>query len=60
VLKFEQPETQFERIVMDKIDCEIHLEWENNRFKHIFGIVIKFLFNNIKKHQNIWYSQDKK
>jgi len=42
VSKFELPERQFERTVKDKIACKIHLEWENDSFKHIFGILIKF------------------
>jgi len=28
--------------VRDKIACKTHLEWENDSFKHIFGILIKF------------------
>jgi len=40
--KLELPETQFERVVEDKITCETYLEWENDWFKHIFGILTKF------------------
>jgi len=42
VSKFELPEIQFERTVTDKIARKTHLDWENHRFKHIFGILIKF------------------
>jgi len=42
VSKLELPETQFERAGRDKIVCETHLEWENDRLKLIFGILIKF------------------
>jgi len=42
VLKIELPETQFEKTVRDKIVCKTCLEWENDSFKHIFGILIKF------------------
>jgi len=40
--KFDLPETQFERTVRDKIECKTYLEIENDSFKHIFGILIKF------------------
>jgi len=40
--KFELPETQFERVVKNKITCKTHLEWENYCFKHIFEILINF------------------
>jgi len=42
MLKFELPETQFQNTVRNKIACQTHLEWENDSFKHIFGILIKF------------------
>jgi len=42
VIKFELPETQFEKTVRDKIDSKTHLEWENYCFKHVFGFLIKF------------------
>jgi len=42
VSKFELPEIQFERTVRDKIAYKTHLEWENDSFQHIFGILIKF------------------
>jgi len=42
VSKFELPETHFERIVREKIVCKTYLELENDCFKHIFGISIKF------------------
>jgi len=42
VPKFELPKTQFERTVRDKMACKTNLEWENDCFKHIFGIFIKF------------------
>jgi len=42
VLKFERLETQFESTVRDKITRKTHLEQENDRFKYIFGILIKF------------------
>jgi len=42
VSKFEQSETQFEKTVRDKITLKTHWEWENDCFKHIFGILIKF------------------
>jgi len=38
----ELPETQFERTVRDKITYKTYLEWENDCFKYIFGILIKF------------------
>jgi len=41
-LKFELSEIQFERTVRDKIACKTHLEWQNDCFKYIFGIFIKF------------------
>jgi len=37
--KFELTETKLERTVRDKIACKTHLEWENDCFKHIFGIM---------------------
>jgi len=40
--KFKLPETQFERTVKYKIAYKTYLEWENDSFKHIFGILIKF------------------
>jgi len=40
--KFELLEEQFERRVRDKMACKTHLEWENDSFKHIFGILVKF------------------
>jgi len=40
--KFELPETQFERTARDKIACKTLLEEENDCFKHIFRILIKF------------------
>jgi len=40
--KFELPKMQWERTVRDKISCQTHLEWENDCFKHIFEILIKF------------------
>jgi len=49
VSNFELAETQFERTVRDKIDCKIHLEWENDGFKHIFEILIKFPIHQPKK-----------
>jgi len=44
VWKFELLETQFERTVSDKIACKTHLKRENDGFKFIFGILIKFYF----------------
>jgi len=40
--KVELPKTQFQRIVKNKIAGKTHLELENDCFKHIFGILIKF------------------
>jgi len=42
VSKFELSNTQFERTVKDQIACKTHLKCENDSFKHIFGILIKF------------------
>jgi len=42
VSKFELPEIQFKMTVMDKIVCKTHLEWENDCFEHISGILFKF------------------
>jgi len=42
VSKFELSETQFQKTVRNKIVCKTDLEWENDSFKHIFGILIKF------------------
>jgi len=42
VSKLKLPETQFERTVRDKIACKTCLESENDGFKYIFGILIKF------------------
>jgi len=42
VSKFELPEAQFYRTVLDKIACKTHFEWENDCFRNIFGILIKF------------------
>jgi len=39
---FELIETQFERTVRDKVADKASLELENDYFKHIFGILIKF------------------
>jgi len=43
VSKFKLPKTQFEKTVMDKIACKTRLKWENDCFKHIFGIFFKCL-----------------
>jgi len=40
--KFELSETQFIGTVRNKIAYKVHLEQENDCFKHIFGILIKF------------------
>jgi len=40
--KFKMPETQFQRTVKDKIDYKTHLKSENDCFKYIFEILIKF------------------
>jgi len=40
--KFELPKKQFSITVREKIACKTHFELENNSFKHIFGILIKF------------------
>jgi len=42
VSKFELPKTQFVRTVRDKIACKTHLDLDNDCFKHIFRILIKF------------------
>jgi len=42
VSKFELPKTQFEMTVKDKIACKTQSERENDSFKLIFGILIKF------------------
>jgi len=42
VSKFDLPETQFVRTVRNKIDCKTHLELDNDCFKHIFEILMKF------------------
>jgi len=42
VSKYELTKTQFERTLRNKIVCKTHLEGENDSFKHIFEIVIKF------------------
>jgi len=42
VSKFELSERQFKKTVRDKIAYKAHLEWENDSFKYIFGILIKF------------------
>jgi len=42
VSKFKLLKTQFEKTVRDKIVCKTHMEGENDSFKHIFGILIKF------------------
>jgi len=44
VSKFKLTETQFEMTVRDKIACKTHFEWENDCFKLIFEIPIKFPF----------------
>jgi len=49
VLKFELPETQFERTVTDKIDSKTDSEWENDYFKHIFEILNKFPIRQSEK-----------
>jgi len=41
--KFELPESEFKKTVRDKIACKTHLERENDYFKHIFGILTKFV-----------------
>jgi len=33
---------EYSLTVRNKISCQTHLEEENNSFKHIFGILIKF------------------
>jgi len=40
--KFELSKIQFVETVRDKIACKTHLDLENDCFKHIFGILIKF------------------
>jgi len=42
VSKFELPKSQFEMTLSNKIAWKLHLEWENDSFKYIFGIPIKF------------------
>jgi len=42
VSKFELLVIDFERTVRDKIACKTHLEWDNDYFKQIFRILIKF------------------
>jgi len=42
VSKFELSERKFEKTVRDIITCKTHLEWENDSFKYVFGIPIKF------------------
>jgi len=42
VTKFKLPETEFKKTVRDKIAWKTHLDWENDCFKHIFGILNKF------------------
>jgi len=42
MLKLELPETQIEDTVKAKIACKTLLKWENDSFRHIFGILIKF------------------
>jgi len=44
MIKFELPETQFERTVKDKIVGKTHLKRENDCFNYIFGFLIKFPF----------------
>jgi len=58
--KFELIETQFETTVREEIACKNHLEWENYCFKHIFGILIKFPNQYLKKRFKVWYSQGEK
>jgi len=60
VSKFKLLETQFERTVSDKMAYKTHLGGENYSLKHIFGILIKFPTNKLKKHYKIWYSQGEK
>jgi len=42
VSKFELPKSQFERIGSDIIVQKTQFDLENDCFKHIFGIFIKF------------------
>jgi len=56
VSKFELPKIQFVGTVSDKVACKTHLERENDGFKHIFGILIKFPIQQPEKYYKIWYS----
>jgi len=49
VYKFELPKRRFSRTVKAKIACKTHLEYENDYFKHIFEILIKFPIKLPKK-----------
>jgi len=42
VSKFDLSKTQLVGTVRDKSACKTHLEWLNDSFKHIFGILTKF------------------
>jgi len=49
--KFELLEIQFEKTVRDKIVRKTQLVWENDYFKNIFGILIKFSIQFPEKTQ---------
>jgi len=60
VSKLKLTETQFERTIRNKITHKTNLEWENDSFKNIFGILIKFPTKWHKKYKKIKYSQREK
>jgi len=60
VSKLEQLKTQFERTVRDKIACQTYLGKENDSFRYIFEILIKFPIQQPEKHYKILYSHREK
>jgi len=60
VSKFELSERQYKETVRDKIAYKVHLQRENDSFKHIFGILIKFPIQQpVKILQNLVQSERK-
>jgi len=62
VSKFELSETQFEITVRDETKSLAKSSWSEKMIvsSTFLGFAVNFLFNNLKKHHKIWYSQGEK
>jgi len=57
VSEFELPEIEFERTVKDKIAGKPTWSEKITDLATFLESSLNFLFNNLKKHYKIWYSQ---